>query len=644
MPPKSSNSSRGAKARPIRGVSDKARKRRLRLSQTVAPFGVGNIYDFLGESFVACDTMYWQHHGAELVAPRLAAALGVATLRSAPIQSDAPWASPTAGVPFHRFPGWLFCQTCRSMTRWHTGREKKGEVARCPSCKKATGVAPQLVPMRFVVACNAGHLGDVQWDRWAHLSPKHDAQRRCQSDRLKFVTVPGRGSGLKSLEVRCVTCSAANSLQGIASKGSLRRLGVACSGKQPWQKSEQAIQCVEAPQVLQRGASNLYYSTVVSALDIPPHSDYSQFSDLSLRITTKSLFRTIMDIPDGALREQLVSALAADVGCSKEEVRAVVRREEVGASGTGATSIGGSFDLETDEWFAFISPQKNEDERNSFLTKHTSLLGGPQDVSELPQSVRELNHLVGNVVLASRLREVRALASFSRILPEKTKLKPGLDHDIDWLPAIEVFGEGIFLTLDEKAVCAWESRPAVVAAAAELERRRLASLLGPRLRAATPRFVLLHTFAHLLMRQLTFECGYSSSSLRERIYSRTPDRGEPQAGLLIYTAAGDVEGTMGGLVRQGEPPRLYRTILSAVERGAWCSADPICRESQAQGFQGLNRGACHACSLVAETSCDTANALLDRSFLIGGLGGVTGFFERMLSLAASDVLSARSAE
>lgn len=109
------------------------------------------------------------------------------------------------------------------------------------------------------------------------------------------------------------------------------------------------------------------------------------------------------------------------------------------------------------------------------------------------------------------------------------------------------------------------------------------------------------------------------------------------AGILIYTAAGDVEGTLGGLVRQGEPPRLAHTILSALERAAWCSTDPICRECTSQGFGGLNRAACHACSLVSETSCDNANALLDRSLLIGSSAdGVKGFFTAVLDAALSE--------
>ena len=101
-----------------------------------------------------------------------------------------------------------------------------------------------------------------------------------------------------------------------------------------------------------------------------------------------------------------------------------------------------------------------------------------------------------------------------------------------------------------------------------------------------------------------------------------------RAGILIYTADGDSEGSLGGLVRQGNVDRLGPTIVAALERASWCSNDPICSEFPPQGLDGLNRAACHACSLVAETSCDHVNSLLDRELVIGsGDGEVTkGFF------------------
>jgi hypothetical protein len=42
--------------------------------------------------------------------------------------------------------------------------------------------------------------------------------------------------------------------------------------------------------------------------------------------------------------------------------------------------------------------------------------------------------------------------------------------------------------------------------------------------------VMLHTLAHMLIRELALECGYNAASIRERIYAEVDD-GRDQAGL-----------------------------------------------------------------------------------------------------------------
>ncbi|MFD8197664.1 Zn-binding domain-containing protein [Streptomyces wuyuanensis] len=134
----------------------------------------------------------------------------------------------------------------------------------------------------------------------------------------------------------------------------------------------------------------------------------------------------------------------------------------------------------------------------------------------------------------------------------------------------------------------------------------------------SPRFILLHTLAHLLINQLTYECGYSSASLRERLYvSPGPDG---IAGRLIYTAAGDSEGTLGGLVRMGEPGRLEGVLENALARAAWCSSDPVCIGSKGQGPGSCNLAACHGCALLPETAWEECYRFLVRALVVGGLG------------------------
>ena len=131
------------------------------------------------------------------------------------------------------------------------------------------------------------------------------------------------------------------------------------------------------------------------------------------------------------------------------------------------------------------------------------------------------------------------------------------------------------------------------------------------------KFVLMHTLAHVIINQLSFDCGYGSASLRERLYCDFTDQNRPMQGILIYTASGDSEGTMGGLVRQAKVGRLEATVRRALDRAAWCSSDPVCIESRGQGSDSANLAACHSCCLVPETSCEEGNRLLDRALLVG---------------------------
>jgi hypothetical protein len=182
-----------------------------------------------------------------------------------------------------------------------------------------------------------------------------------------------------------------------------------------------------------------------------------------------------------------------------------------------------------------------------------------------------------------------------------------------------VFGEGIFLQFDANRLQDWAATPFVIERIAELSRRYNQRRLGRGLseRVISPKYVLLHTFAHLLITQLAFDCGYGSASLRERIYCNIEDPEKPMHGILLYTASGDSEGTLGGLVRQGEPDRLPAIIFRALSRAQWCSSDPVCIESTGQGSDNANMAACHGCVLVPETSCEQGNRLLDRGVVIG---------------------------
>jgi len=601
--------------------------RTIRLSQTVSPFGVGAIYDIAGESLVAADTRRWGGMGDRIVLDRLAQDLEVEGFRSAPTQRSE-FGGKGPRLPFVRFPRWLFCPTCRRMTFWSSKMEVAGEVARCGHCTKSP--KPQLVPMRFVLVCGEGHLTDVPWDRWAHSRADAPSQKQCGSRDLTFTTKKNAGTGLDALVVSCRTCKASRSLQGVGGRDGAKSVGLICGGKQPWEYLPAGSpQCQQEAIVLQRGASNLYFSDVRSAIDIPPESDFDVFSDVAAKITPTPEFEMLLTSDEELMTDLLVTRLATKHDVSEKDIRALVAGANAELAGAPANSHALTGDLRRDEWNALIAERPAQDERDRFMTKHEPLL--EQSVPGFGPAERALADRFGPVVLVTRLREVRAMTGFRRYEAGGKQITPDLDGSVDWLPAIEVFGEGLFISFDEQALQAWETQDAVTRRVEKLEQRRAHSLVGDRVKVASPRFVLLHTFAHLLIRQLAFESGYAAASMRERIYcAEAGATDEPYAGVLVYTAAGDAEGTLGGLVRQGRPPRMVNTMMSLLEDAAWCSSDPLCIESQGQGFQGLNRGACHACSLVAETSCEFANSFLDRGLLIGQ---TAGFFTSVLDEA-----------
>lgn len=631
-------------ARPKRPRQPKIRSRSIRRSATVSPFGVGAIYDFGDESLVAMDTFQWKSQGDRIRLPRLEQELGVSHFLMAPVVRNR-FSPYTKKVPYHRFPQWLFCPSCRRMIRWSYKKELPGEHPRCEQCTKKS----KLVPMRFVTACKGGHLGEVPWVRWAHSKAIDPKQQQCQTAALKFETRRGGGGGLGSLWVVCQTCDAGRSLHGIARKDSLKGVIGSCENRQPWEQADPKDRppCQHFPQVLQRGATNLYFSKVPSALDIPDRSSAAAGMDpLVENIRAHAFYGflkqayTSTTTPDtDPAVGQAAKMIAEALKCGDAEVLQAVKAELAPAA---AAQPKGPEGLLREEWEAFTSATAPDDPKAAFVAERgdlTPVIGDKPD----GHPYRALAECLDVVVLAKRLREVRALQGFERQEPGSTMVRPDLDRILGWLPGVEVFGEGIFMALSEDRLAEWEAthKASIASRLGEMEERRRRTNLAF-LPTYSPRFVVLHTLAHMLIRQLSFECGYASSSLRERIFSAVPGEGVTgMAGILIYTAEGDSEGSLGGLVREGQPERLLPTLLNALQNARWCSADPICRELAAQGLQGLNRAACHACSLVSETSCVCSNVMLDRAVLVGDDFGMPGYFGKVCQAIEASLTEGR---
>ena len=243
-------------------------------------------------------------------------------------------------------------------------------------------------------------------------------------------------------------------------------------------------------------------------------------------------------------------------------------------------------------------------------------------------------------ILLELLREVRALLAFTRIeskgdfadaaYVDDGRQTPLSRQSPTWLPASEVRGEGIFLRLKEAALQSWEQKPEVQKLEQEFFNahkawRRLRKQTPPEAAFPGIRLVLLHSLSHALMRQIALECGYTAASVRESLYCRTLGQEHgPMAGVLIYTAASDSEGTLGGLVQLGQPVTLGRQIQHALESMRICGSDPLCSEhSPVTDGRGVHGACCHACLFAPETSCERGNRFLDRTALVGTFAGKT---------------------
>ncbi len=555
----------------------------------------------------------------KIIERRLCKKLGKKYFRLPPVLDEnakRPDGSPdTSSLVIRRFPEWLQCPGCdllRPASKWN--RDPGMAYRYCPSCtsNRSGGEKVYAIPVRFAAACTSGHLDEFPWNWWLPHKPGCASKGR---DKLKLSSV---GPGLGGLILSCPECGAHRSMDGAFGEKALS--GLTCRGHRPWLRSSDTTCSCSGDtgtfRAVQRGASNLYYPVMESALDIPPWTR-------TLERIIGEYWDTLLDIESNEGRVSYIK--------TSQHLQRVLQREKITAEALAATfdqMLGETGelnvdDLRIDEYKVFTGPVDEEDEEFEIHREPV-----PDD----------LGPFIEKVMRVSRLREVRVVKGFTRINPpsdpDGSEIAPISNDSLDWLPAIEVRGEGIFLQFNIEALRSWEAQPEVLArikpAAASWEKdwkRRFDD--EPMPFQATPRLLMLHAFSHALMRQLTLECGYSTASLRERLYvSEGPDG---MAGVLIYTATSDSDGTLGGLQRRAGPDLLLPTVLGAIRSAQWCSSDPLCMTGETGAPESHSVAACHSCMLVPETSCEHHNRFLDRALLTGFDAGVgVGFFESLL--------------
>ena len=602
----------------------------LRRSQMITTFGCGSLVDLPRFSGIMAGLDSWNINALseddnKIHEPNLQKMLDVDCFYQVETDTDK---KNVFTLPAYRFPTWYYCPNCHRLDSYKKiysaptkSTSKYNHEFNCKFCSDKKHKV-KLIPSRFVMACENGHIDDFPYVWWVHRG-----EPKCSNPQLK-IEYKGTTGGLDSIVITCLTCGASTTMAGCMSNDALK--GLKCDGKMPWLGLNEDKKpwyrdkepCNAIPRTLQRSANNVYYPVNKSALTIPPWSNKLQ--NIFERENSKYEFFFSME------PEKTDELLKLDYDQNPElynndfesyKKAAYMRFGELEEEVTEQT-------IRYDEYKA-LSGEDIDDEL--FRTESV-------DVPEM------LQPYIKQIKLVKKIREVMALQGFRRILPvkemdeQKAKEKGLYDREFSplskeklrWLPAIQLFGEGIFIELDLSAVEKWElnNHDRYIAMETKLDMPWIGNDM---FNAEKPRYVLLHTLSHLLIRQLTAQCGYATASIKEKIYSTYNGENHEMCGFMIYTSATDTDGSLGGLVRQGHTHRIKETFENLLEEGSWCSNDPLCIESKSQGFKGLNYAACHACTLLPETSCEAMNCLLDRAAVVGTLEDKeVGYFGKLL--------------
>jgi hypothetical protein len=614
----------------------------VRRGQLIAPFGVGALVIAPGGvSLIVGGLDNWYEprernrkidvEEFKIKEWRLQKLLNVDHFRLPPDYRETFWAQGNVNteltIPAYRFPTWHFCPGCRLLHQLPMYASGKAGRIKCPECESVSK-SRYMFQVPFVAMCERGHLQDFPWREWVH-----GEDFPICNGRLRLISTGG--ATLAGQKIKCDGCKRERTLAGITTaypsggtllSKSLRVDGTPfhCQGRKSWLGEGESEQCTAPLRGSLRSAANLYFAQTVSSIYLPTSEDkdLQRLED----ILQNPPVSTLLDI----LKENGVFSFDKQIAAIRKGYTQLVIDYSDDQLIAGLKNI-------SNQGFPGDKPQVQDEGRIAFRRAEFSVLRSVRDDSFLKirqigidEYDRNLSTYFSKISLVGKLRETRVLSGFTRVFSqndesteERQKLlwKEMPAFSGRWLPAYTVYGEGLFFEFEEKRLQHWETGHSVVERTLLLVRRfdelhQRRHLVNKEI---SPRFILIHTFSHLVMNRLVFECGYSSAALRERIYtSNHPDN--QMAGLLIYTADGDSEGTMGVLVRMGKPGFLEPIIQRALESAKWCSADPVCMElgsKTGQGPDSCNLAACHNCALVPETACEEFNRFLDRGLLFG---------------------------
>ncbi len=525
-----------------------------------------------------------------------------------------------------------------------------------------------LEQTNLILICPNGHLSDIPWanylrwktEKYLRLRPDEDKGENllsnemvgpcCSNPKLKWTESKTKSEGYGSIYIECNSCGLGSgsdkdkpkiNLEGINS------LEPYCIGQKPWELDIENPSITpyencfirndnkngrEKMRIALVTANNVYYANGFSSLFIPMH------------------------LAENKPKELIEAISILEKKYNKYFERTSMTREEYWNSKFDFNDFLIDNDIKPENEEAFKNQLESEflnianaieinDKHEEYRWQEHRCFSTHSTLPDIKinkglrfkdiQLPNELINMFKKIQQVEELKVTNVQLDFTRVKPKERIVVNGevkesssgqnifsIDSkELLTLPANETLGEGLFFEFSNEYIEKWISENT-----ANLEDRfekYFKELPNPNTQGLSSKMkiynnkykhFLIHSFSHMMMRELEFSCGYPTASLKERLYiSTNPEK--QMSGVLIYTAEGS-EGSMGGLVSQGEPDKILEIIKKGLERSINCSSDPLCWESEGQGIFDLNLSACFSCSLVAETACEEMNLGLDRRVLV----------------------------
>lgn len=521
-----------------------------------------------------------------------------------------------------------------------------------------------LSQTNLILICPNGHLSDIPWSQYlkwrSEKKNKNDVgehvftfDRCCPTPDLKWTESKTKSEGYGSIYIECTSCGTGSGNDGrqkINLEG-INNFKPCCPGHKPWEmelgadsngipdehcfKKGDESHGREQMQVALVTGNNVYYANGFVSLYIPQHlaekrspelvdakikcdEKYAKYLKAKPGITKQIFWKEILNIEDFIIDNGFEPA-------NKEEFISQLEIEflELG-SAPETTDIYEEFRWQEYQCFAGYNEMELEGLRFNDIIL-------PEGLEKCFVKIQQMDEL--------KLTQVQL--DFTRVKPKERiiidgevrssstgqNIFSGEKKDLFVLPANELYGEGLFFQFKEEELDNWYQANKEVLDhrfkrfLKEVDLESQGAAMKQKIKNNNIKQFVVHSFSHMLMRELEFACGYPTASLKERLYIS-----ERMCGVLIYTSEGS-EGSMGGLVWQGQPDKIKELIIKGLERSIDCSSDPICWESEGQGIFDLNLAACFSCSLVSETACEEMNLGLDRRVLVDS---DFGFFTYLL--------------